>query len=120
MVSLYNSYKDKGVSFVGINSNKEESEAVIKTHAKDNGLSFTILKDKGNVVADQLGASATPEVFVLSPEFKLLYHGRIDDKRRETEVTSSDLKKALDEILSSKSVSVNSTKAFGCSIKRAK
>ncbi|MBK6682187.1 MAG: hypothetical protein IPG53_20445 [Ignavibacteriales bacterium] len=43
-------------------------------------------------------------------DLKLLYHGRIDDKRRLEEVTSNDLQKALDEILAGKPVSVSSTK----------
>ena len=37
---------------------------------------------------------------------------------KEGDVESKDLKKALDEILSGKAVSVKETKAFGCTIKR--
>jgi len=65
-----------------------------------------------------LSASFTPEVYVLDGNLKLLYHGRIDDKRREEEVTTKDLNKALEEILAGKPVSVSRTKAFGCTIKR--
>lgn len=118
MAAISNEYSGKGVTFLGINSNKAEDVAEIKDHAAKNGFKFSILKDKGNVVADQLAASFTPEIYVLSPDLKLLYHGRIDDKRRVDEVTTSDLKNALDEILSGKPVSVAKTKAFGCTIKR--
>lgn len=118
MATISNDYAAKGVTFLGINSNKAEDVAEIKDHAGKNGFKFSILKDKGNVVADQLAASFTPEIYVLSPDLKLLYHGRIDDKRRVDEVTTSDLKNALDEILAGKPVSVAKTKAFGCTIKR--
>ncbi len=118
MAAISNEYSGKGVTFLGINSNKAEDVAEIKDHAAKNGFKFSILKDKGNVVADQLAASFTPEIYVLSPDLKLLYHGRIDDKRRVDEVTTSDLKNALDEILTGKPVSVAKTKAFGCTIKR--
>lgn len=118
MATIAKDYTSKGITFLGINSNKAEDIAAIKKHAADNGLSFTILKDNGNVVADQLSASFTPEIYVLNGDLKLLYHGRIDDKRRVEEVTTNDLQKALDEIVAGKPVSVSSTKAFGCTIKR--
>lgn len=115
---IYKDYKDKGISFLGINSNKAESVSDIRTHAIKNNLSFTILKDEKNIIADKFSASFTPEVFVLNPNFELLYHGRIDDSKREKDVKSNDLRQTLDEILNGKPVSNPKTKAFGCSIKR--
>ena len=118
MEKVFIDYKDKEVSFLGINSNKSEDISEIGIHAKDNQLTFTILKDEKNIIADKFDASFTPEIFVLSNDFELLYHGRIDDSRRESEVKATDLRNALDEILSGKSVSKPETKAFGCTIKR--
>ena len=118
MEEIFNEYKDKEVSFLGINSNKSEDISEIRNHAKDNRLTFTILKDEKNIIADKFEASYTPEIFVLSNDFELLYHGRIDDSRRESEVNTTDLRDALDEILSGKNVSYPETKAFGCTIKR--
>ncbi|MCH7774356.1 MAG: thioredoxin family protein [Bacteroidetes bacterium] len=118
MEEVFNEYKDKDVSFLGINSNKSEDISEIRNHAKDNGLTFTILKDEKNIIADKFEASYTPEIYVLSNDFELLYHGRIDNSRRESEVNTTDLRNALDEILSGKSVSNPETKAFGCTIKR--
>ena len=118
MEQLYNDYKKKGVSFVGINSNKQETPEDIKNHAKKHDLDFTILKDPENKIADKFGASVTPEIYVLNNNFDLLYHGRIDDSRRESDVKKKDLRIALDEILAGKNISEPETKAFGCSIKR--
>lgn len=120
MEKIYQDYKNRGVAFIGINSNKEESVDEIKEHAKKNNLNFLILKDYENKIADVFKASYTPEVYVLNPNFELLYHGRIDDSRKIKNVTKEDLKNALEEILAGKEVSVKETKAFGCTIKRVK
>jgi len=118
MENIYNEYGPKGFAFLGINSNKAEFVDRIKEHAEDNSLTFPILKDENNVIADMFEASVTPEAYVLGSEFEILYHGRIDNSRNESEVISKDLEKALDEILSGIQVSKKETKAFGCTIKR--
>jgi peroxiredoxin len=118
MEKIYKDYKDKGIAFLGINSNKAESVERMKEHAAENNLSFTILKDEKNIIADKFNASVTPEIYLLSTNFKVLYHGRIDNARNESEVVSKDLENALNEILAGKEVSKKETKAFGCTIKR--
>ena len=118
MAKLYNDYEKKGIVFLGVNSNQAESVEEIKKHSKENKFGFPVLKDVNNLVADKLSASVTPEIYVLNNKLDVLYHGRIDDSRREDEVKSSDLRNALDEILSGQNVKVPKTKAFGCSIKR--
>jgi Peroxiredoxin len=118
MVSLYKDYKSKNIVFVGVNANKQESVEEIKQHAADHGFEFTILKDDKNIIADKFGATVTPEIYVVNSSRDILYHGRIDDSRRDSGVASQDLRKALDEILAGKQVSVSETKAFGCTIKK--
>ena len=120
MSKIHADYKHKGVTFVGINSNKQEDVEEIKEHAEENGLEFVILKDHNNIIADVFDASFTPEIYVLSSKYEVLYHGRIDDSRKKNKVEKQDLRTALDEILAGKKVSVKETKAFGCSIKRVK
>ena len=75
-----------------------------------------MLKDAGNVIADQLGAVRTPEVFVLDADRVVRYWGRIDDQYGFFEKgvalsagssrTRRDLAVALDEVLAGKTVSV--------------
>src|SRR5687767_798140 len=55
-------YQAKGINFVGINSNHTESLDWVKSNAAEN-YKFPVLIDKGNVLADKLGATVTPEVF---------------------------------------------------------
>jgi peroxiredoxin len=118
MEKLAEDYKAKGVSVIGINANNTEPAAEVKAHAAEKGLKFTILKDDGNKIADRLGANRTPEAYVLDTKGKLVYHGRIDDAQKIENVTSSDLRNALDEMLAGKAISKTGGAAFGCSIKR--
>lgn len=120
MVDIYNDYSKKGITFLGINSNKQEGIDEVAEHSRENKFAFPVLKDDNNIIADKFDAQVTPEIYVLTPQLKLLYHGRIDDSQREGSVKSQDLRAALDEILAGKSVSTSKTKAFGCTIKRVK
>lgn len=118
MEKLAADYQAKGIAVVGINSNGTEDAAAVKAHAAEHKLSFPILKDPGNKVADKLGASVTPEAYFLDANYKLLYHGRIDNSRNAANVESSELRSALDAALNGKPVEKTEAKAFGCSIKR--
>jgi len=118
MEKLAQDYKEKGVNVVGINANSTEPAAEVKSHATDKGLTFTILKDDGNKIADRLGATRTPEAYVLDANMKLVYHGRIDNSQRVEGITANDLRDALDEMLAGKAVTRTGGAAFGCSIKR--
>ena len=119
MQTLAQEYRAKGIHVIGINSNSTEPAAEIKAHAAEKGLTFPILKDEGNRVADRLGASVTPEAFVLDAGNRLVYRGRIDNSRDAAGVTASELRDATDAVLSGKPVAKTDVRAFGCVIKRA-
>jgi len=119
MEKLAEDYKDKGIAVIGINANSSEDAATVKAHAAEKHLTFTILKDAGNKVADKLGAARTPEAYFLDANNKLLYHGRIDNSQNPDAIESKDLRNALDSSLAGKPVEKPEAKAFGCSIKRA-
>ena len=118
MEKLAQDYQARGINVVGINANSTESAADVKAHAAEKHLTFTILKDNGNKVADMLGATRTPEAYFLDASNKLLYHGRIDNSRDITQVNSNELRDALEATLSGKPVPKTTASAFGCSIKR--
>src|SRR5438552_2847068 len=118
MEKLAEDYKAKGINVVGINSNNTEPSAEVKSHAAEKHLTFTILKDDGNKIADRLGANHTPETYVIDDGGKLVYHGRIDNAQNPANITSSDLRAALDEMLAGKPIQKTTSVAFGCSIKR--
>jgi peroxiredoxin len=111
-------YSKRGVAFLGVNSNADESLEELRAYAAKNNLDFTILKDQGNVVADAYAAERTPKVYLIDGEGVLRYQGRIDNSQDPRMVKRDDLREALNEMLSGKPVSVAETKALGCLIKR--
>ncbi len=119
MEKLAQNYKARGINVIGINANSTEDAGAVKAHAAQNNLTFPILKDPGNKVADRLGATRTPEAYFLDPNNKLLYHGRIDNSKDVSGVNSSELRDAMDAALAGKPIEKTSAMAFGCSIKRA-
>lgn len=120
MNALYRDYSPRGVKFVGINSNATEPAAEVEAHAAKHGFGFSVYKDINNVVADRFGAQVTPEVFVINRDGVILYHGSIDDSQNPANIKTQGLRLALDAALGGKAIEKASTKAFGCTIKRAK
>ena len=120
MKALYQEYSAKGVKFVVINSNSSEPASEVADHMKQNGFPFLVYKDANNVVADRFGATVTPESFVIDKTGTIRYHGHIDDSRNPTRIQTQGLRLALDAVLAGGEVKTTETKAFGCTIKRAK
>jgi peroxiredoxin len=110
-------YKSKGVNVIGVNSNSTEPEDEVKSHASS--FSFPMLIDKGNKIADQLGAERTPEVFLLDNTNKLVFHGAIDNNKEASLATKSFLRDAIDATLEGKAIEKSEVPAVGCTIKKA-
>ncbi len=117
-------YRDGGVQIVAVMSNRQDSLAEIASFASRQEIQFPVFKDAGNRLADQVGASRTPEVFVFDAQRKLRYRGRIDDQfgigYTRQQPRRHDLVIAIDELRSGKAISVSRTEAVGCIIGRAK
>ena len=120
MNDLYRDYSARGVKFVFVNANQNESAAQVEEHARRAGFAFPVYRDVGNRVADRLGAQSTPETFVIGPGGAIRYHGRIDDAQNQARVQHSSLRLAIDAVLAGGEVAAPETKAFGCTIKRAR
>jgi peroxiredoxin len=122
LAQLESQFGPQSVAFVGINANQQDSVTEIAHYARTHELKFPILKDVGNVVADQFGAIRTPEVFVLDSSRAVRYWGRIDDQYvvgvQRPKATRNDLAAALTELLAGKPVSQPVTQAVGCFIGR--
>src|SRR6266536_1794826 len=55
LIELARTYASEGVAFVAINSNQHESPADLARYARQHAISFPVLKDPGNVIADRFG-----------------------------------------------------------------
>ena len=120
MSALFRDYASKGVKFRFINSNVNEPMSEVQSHAKSVGFPFPVFKDRDNAAADLFGAQSTPEMYVVDASGIVRYHGAIDDSPREPRVKVRRIRAALDAVLAGKPVEEAETKAFGCTIKRAR
>ncbi len=91
----------------------------MKIRAADKAYNFPYLYDgETQEVAIAYGARATPHVFIFDHERKLRYTGRIDEMEDPYQIPKEhDARNAIDALLAGKPVPVETTKAFGCSMK---
>ena len=121
---LSEGYADRGVAFIGVNANRQDTLTNIASYARRHGIKFPILKDGANKVADQFQAQRTPEVFVLDQQRTVRYWGRIDDEFGIGYVKEFDvqrpLKTALEQLLVGKKVTQTAVTSVGCLIGRVR
>jgi peroxiredoxin len=124
LAEMHQKYSDKGVQILAVNSNDHDTFDEVAAHAKERKLPFPVLKDEDHSVVDALGASRTPEAFLLDADGVIRYTGRIDDqygyRYRRASPLHTELKDALDAVLAGKPVAVSKTKLEGCNVDRRK
>jgi peroxiredoxin/mono/diheme cytochrome c family protein len=128
LVKLAEEYGGKGVTVVGVDPNRQDAVTEMAAFANEHKLSFPLLKDLNNKLADEMGAARVPQVFVLDADRKIRYAGRIDDQYgfdtgsgyAKPNVSRHDLSAAIDELLAGKDVSQPETEAIGCLIGRVR
>jgi peroxiredoxin len=124
LAEMHQKYSGKGVQFLAVNSNDQDSFADILAQAKERPSPFPVLKDADHRAADALGARRTPEAFLVDSDSVIRYHGRIDDQygytyRRATP-SKTELKDAIEELLAGKPTTTKQTDVQGCIIGRDK
>ena len=123
IIDLQNDFLGRGVQFIGINPNDairypDDSLENMKIIAKENNFSFPYLVDPSQETARLYDAVCTPDLYVYGKDRKLVYRGRIDDNwEHPKKVTQSDLKLALENILTGQPVANEQIPSMGCSIK---
>jgi peroxiredoxin/mono/diheme cytochrome c family protein len=124
LITLRDRFLPLGVDLVGVDPNVQDSLEEISRYAKEYGLTFPILKDVDQKLADATGASRTPEVVLLDASLQVRYVGRIDDQfgvgTRKPAPVREDLIVAVQEMLEGKPISVAKTSSLGCLIGRNK
>ena len=116
-------YLKRGVRFVGINSNSEnthpeDSFADMVERMKVNKFPWFYLRDKTQKVALAYGALKTPHFYVFDSNRKLVYTGRgVDNPKDTAKMTINDLDRAIEEHLAGKPVTVKLTNPIGCNVK---
>lgn len=110
--------------FLAINSNYNEKPEQIKAMAEKEKMTYPILKDYGNKVADAYSALTTPHIYIVDPEGNLAYQGGIEkaprSPREATQSKEQYLKPVLDAMGSGSELPFTDTISIGCTIKREK
>ena len=78
--SLVASFPSESVKWLGVCVDPDLSDSEVEAHARDFGLKFPLMRDRRGSLARKLGATITPETFVIDADGKVRYHGRIDDQ----------------------------------------
>ncbi|MFL2742467.1 MAG: thioredoxin family protein [Gammaproteobacteria bacterium] len=118
-----NKFIDKGVSFVAINSNsentyKEDSFENMVSRMQENNFPWIYLHDTDQSVALNYGALKTPHFYIFNMQRKLVYTGRgVDSPLDSKKIKVNNLDLALDELTSNTLISIPITNPIGCSVK---
>jgi peroxiredoxin len=116
-------FAGRGVKFVAINSNSASTYEVddfphMVQRMNEHKFPWVYLYDESQEVALAYGALRTPHFYVFDRDRKLVYTGRATDSPRDAgRITTFDLDRTLDEILSGQEVSVPVTNPIGCNVK---
>jgi thiol-disulfide isomerase/thioredoxin len=117
-------YADRDVAIVAISSNDaesypEDSPSRLKQMAERLGFGFPFCYDESQEVAMAYDAACTPDFFLFDASRKLVYRGQLDSSRpgNAIPVTGTDLRLALDAVLSDLPVDSIQRPSLGCNIK---
>jgi len=103
----------------GFVTSKQANELSLKREA----FPSHVLIDKDGKVGKLYGAKTTPHMYVIDSNGVLQYQGAIDDAggrgfmKKDLLNAKNYVKRALDELMSGKNVSISETRPYGCSVK---
>lgn len=117
-------YADTDLGIVAISANDvaeypQDGPDAMKVEAETFGYTFPYLYDEEQNVTAAYTAMCTPDFFLFGATGELAYRGRLDESRPDSgiPVTGSDLRTAIDAVLSDAPVADEQWPSMGCSIK---
>ncbi len=120
-------YAEKnGVNVVAVNPNihpdyPDDSPEKMKDLIVEKGVDFPYLVDETQNVAKQYGAVCTPDLYLCTPDMKLVYHGRIGSQWRTDSLETEELREAINAVAQGNLDNIPAGEeqhpSMGCSIK---
>jgi len=124
LADLGREYQQKCVSVVAIMPNDvanypDDSPEKMVDEIMEFGYTFPYLYDETQEVAKAYHAACTPDFFLFDGDRRLYYRGQFDDARpgNGVEVTGSDLRGALENLLAGNPPPETQKPSLGCNIK---
>jgi peroxiredoxin len=118
IAALVADYAGRGVVFLAVNSNSDETAEDARRYVEKNKLTYPTLKDPGHKAADYFAATHTPAFRVIDGKGVWRYSGAFDDNPFPDAVKVRYVRDALDAVLAGKDPPVARTKEYGCRIAR--
>lgn len=119
-----NQLQQRGVGVVMISANDvsgypADGPGKMAELAAERGFEFPYLYDESQQVAQAYRAACTPDFFLFDAAHKLVYRGQYDSARpgKPIKVDGSDLKAAVEALLSGGQLPVEQLASAGCNIK---
>ena len=114
---LATEFEPHGIRFFGVYAT--ETTAEVTAHRRDYRLAFDSLLDPELRLAKLVGATRAPEAAIWSPDGKVLYRGRIDDRAvkpgtMRPAARKRDLHLALEAVVQGREPEPRFTAAVGC------
>lgn len=127
MQRLQKEWTDKGVTWLSVLSSAPGKEGSLDAKAENayikakKAVPTAAILDADGKIGSLYGAKTTPHMFVIDPNGKLIYDGAIDNKATTDPADIAGAKNyvsaALTEAMAGKSVTVSSSRPYGCSVK---
>jgi hypothetical protein len=124
LAKLGRDYGPSDVGIVAISSNDaarypDDAPESLREMARELGFTFPYAHDETQEVAKAYGAACTPDFFLYDGALRLVYRGQLDDSRPRNgkPVTGSDLRAALDALISGQELPKEQRASIGCNIK---
>jgi peroxiredoxin len=119
LVYRHMSWSRKGVRIIGVVSNANESDIEVKHEAETRRVTYPLVLDAEQKVADLYRAEMTPHFFLIDRQGMIRYTGALDDAdyvHRRSKVIYLD--QAVNAVLENKAPSPPTTPPYGCAIVR--
>ncbi len=124
IAKLGQDYQYKSLGIIAISANDiskypDDSPEKMKLMAQKLGFNFPFCYDETQEIAKSYTAACTPDFFLFNKSRKLVYRGQFDDSRPSNRipVTATDLRQAIDCVLTDKLIDFPQKSSIGCNIK---
>jgi peroxiredoxin len=126
LVDLAKRYADKGVVWLAINSGApgKQGHGAERNRAsvQEYGIAHPVLLDEDGKVGRAYGATATPHMYVVDKEGKLVYRGALDNRplgKLKGDTFTAYTQDAIEAALDGRPAPTAVTQSWGCSVKYA-
>ncbi len=124
LAALGHDYEGKPLGMVAVSSNDavaypDDAPASLREMAEELDFRFPFCFDESQEVARAYEAVCTPDFYLFDERRLLVYRGQLDGSRprNDVPVTGSDLRAAMEALLSGQAINPQQRPSLGCNIK---